>query len=102
MSSTDDAQKASPSMPPPAQGDMPPLDFTTFVLSLSTSALLHLGEKLPGAPETQENLAVARQTIDLLGLIEQKTHGNLTGEEERLLTQVLYDLRMRFVQKSKK
>lgn len=89
----------TPSMPPES-GDVPPIDFTTFILSLSTSALMHLGEKVPGAPDVPENLPLARQSIDLLGLLEQKTRGNLSGEEERLLAQVLYDLRMRFVRKS--
>ena len=65
-----------------------PIDFNTFVLSLSTSALMHLEEP---------NLVMAKQTIDILGLIEQKTRGNLDGEEERLLHQVLTDLRMRYV-----
>lgn len=84
-------------------GAYPPLDFTTFILSMSTSALIHLGESIPGVPQQGEvNLELARQTIDLLGLLEEKTRGNLTGEEERLLTQILFDLRMRFVEKSKK
>ena len=88
----------------PASGDgYPPIDFTTFVLSLGTSALMHLGEPLPGAPGPGEvNLPLARQTIDLLSLMEQKTRGNLSGEEERLLTQLLFDLRLRYVDKAKK
>lgn len=84
-------------------GGYPPVDFTTFILSMSTSALIHLGESIPGVPQQSElNLPLARQTIDLLGVLEEKTRGNLTGEEERLLTQILFDLRMRFVEKSKK
>ena len=81
---------------------MPSLDFTTFIASLSHSALMHLGEAPPleGHP-AETNLPLARQTIDLLGLLEDKTKGNLTGAEERLLGQVLYDLRMRFVEVSK-
>ncbi len=79
-----------------------PIDFATFVLSLNHSALMHLGE----APHTEDNevrlsLPLAKQTIDLLGLLEEKTKGNLTGEEERLMSQILFDLRMRFVEKSK-
>ena len=81
---------------------LPHLDFATFILSLSHSALMHLGE----APHPEDNqvrtsLPLAKQTIDLLGLLEEKTKGNLTGEEERLITQILFDLRMRFVEKSK-
>lgn len=81
---------------------LPKIDFATFVLSLSHSALMHLGEAPD--PETNQvatNLALAKQNIDLLGLLEEKTKGNLTGDEERLLAQVLFDLRMRFVERSK-
>jgi hypothetical protein len=88
-------------LPLPNDG-YPPIDFTTFMLSLGTSALMHLGEPLPGAPGPGEvNLPLARQTIDLLLLVERKTRGNLTGEEERLLTHLLFDLRLRYVEKAK-
>ena len=81
---------------------LPKIDFATFVLSLSHSALMHLGEAPD--PETNKvatNLALAKQNIDLLGLLEEKTKGNLTGDEERLHAQVLFDLRMRYVERSK-
>ena len=81
---------------------LPHVDFTTFVLSLSHSALMHLGEA-PN-PETgaiEQNLPLARQTIDLIGMLEEKTKGNLTGDEERLIGQILFDLRMRYVERSK-
>ena len=84
------------------QPSAPVIDFSTFVLSLSTSALMHLGA-MP-APEgvTQEvSLALAKQTIDILAMLEQKTRGNLTGEEERLLHEVLVDLRLRYVHAEK-
>jgi len=75
----------------------PSIDFNTFVLSLSTSALMHLGE-LSGADEDVTiNLAHAKHSIDCIALLEEKTTGNLTGEEERLINEVLYDLRLRFV-----
>jgi hypothetical protein len=81
---------------------LPKLDFATFVLSLSHSVLMHLGEAPhPDGEVAQKDLPLARQTIDVLGLLEEKTKGNLTGDEERLLSQVLYDLRMRFVEVSK-
>lgn len=76
----------------------PPADFNTLVLSLSTSALMYMG--LVHGPEGavgEKNLVMAKHTIDLIGLLEQKTQGNLTGEEERLIAQVLYDLRLHFV-----
>ena len=82
---------------------LPHIDFATFVLSLSHSVLMHLGEAPhPEDDKTRVDLPLAKQTIDLLGLLEEKTKGNLTGEEERLITQILFDLRMRYVEKSKK
>jgi hypothetical protein len=72
--------------------DLPPMDFSTFVVSLRTSAMLHLS-----ADPAVADLPLARQEIDLLGILEDKTRGNLTGEEERLLSQVLFDLRTRYV-----
>jgi hypothetical protein len=83
--------------------DLPAVDFTTFVLSLSHSALLHLGDAPhPTGERSEVDLPMARQTIDLLALIQEKTHGNLTGAEEQMLTQALYDLRLRFVEVSQK
>lgn len=78
---------------------LPPMDFTTFCLSLASSAMIHLGQA--PSPETgkpEKNLALAKQTIDILVLLESKTRGNLSAEEEKLLSALLYDLRMRFVQ----
>ena len=88
---------------PGEEHSLPSIDFATFVVSLSHSALLHLGEAPhPDTNTVETNLPLARQTIDLLGLLEEKTKGNLTGDEERLLTQVLFDLRMRFLEVQKK
>jgi hypothetical protein len=82
--------------------DLPHVDFSTFVLSLSHSALMHLGEApVPETGAIEPNLALARQTIDLVGMLEEKTKGNLTGDEERLIGQILFDLRMRYVERSK-
>jgi len=82
--------------------ELPSIDFSTFVLSLSHSALLHLGEAPhPDTNRLEKNLPLARQTIDLIALLEDKTKGNLTGDEERLLHQILFDLRMRYVELSK-
>ncbi|MDQ7031634.1 MAG: DUF1844 domain-containing protein [Desulfonauticus sp.] len=83
------------------QDNYPKLDFSTFVLSLSSSALVHLGEVPdPESGKNNLNLALAKQTIDVLGMLEQKTKGNLTGQEERLLKDILFDLRMKYVQKT--
>lgn len=75
-----------------------PIDFTTFVLSLSTSAFVQLGVTPDGKPTSEKSLPMAKQTIDLIAMLEEKTKGNLTGEEERLLSEVLFDLRMRYVE----
>jgi hypothetical protein len=84
-------------------GELPSIDFATFILSLSHSALMHLGEAPhPDTNKVEANLPLAKQNIDLLGLMEDKTKGNLTGDEERLLAQVLFDLRMRYVERTKK
>ncbi len=81
------------------EDSLPALDFTTFVLSLSTTVLGSLGEiPEPNGTKHHVDLPLARQTIDLLTLLQVKTRGNLTGEEERLLNQVLLDLSMRFVE----
>ncbi|MCB9603268.1 MAG: DUF1844 domain-containing protein [Sandaracinus sp.] len=78
-----------------------PIDFVTFVLSLGSTALVHLGaapaELFEGGQMPPANYALAKQTIDLLAMLEEKTAGNLNGEEEQLLSQLLYDLRMRYV-----
>jgi hypothetical protein len=91
------------SKPDRDEGDaLPAIDFSTFVLSLSHSALVHLGDAPPPDGQgTERNLPLARQTIDLLGILQEKTRNNLTGEEERLLDQALYDLRLRFIEISK-
>jgi hypothetical protein len=83
----------------PNQG---PVDFGTFVLSLGSSALVHLGEiQHPDSSEAKENLLVARQVIDLLAMLEDKTRGNLTPEEARFLSDLLADLRLKFVEKNR-
>jgi len=81
---------------------LPRVDFSTFILSLSHSALMHLGQAPhPETGSVEKSLPMARQTIDLIGMLEEKTRGNLSGEEERLVTQILFDLRMRYVELSK-
>jgi len=82
--------------------DLPPMTFSTLVLSLSTQAMVSLGE-LPD-PMTNEivpNIQLAKQAIDLLGILEQKTQGNLADEEDKFLKSSLADLRLRFVTKCK-
>lgn len=72
--------------------------FSTFILSLSTSALVHLGELPdPISDSKQTNLPLARQTISIIELLKDKTKGNLTEDEERLIESLLYDLRIKYV-----
>jgi len=82
--------------------NLPKVDFTTFILSLSSSALMHLGEvPEPESGQVNVNLAMAKHTIDVLAMLEEKTRGNLTPQEDRLLKDVLFEVRMKFVQKAK-
>lgn len=79
----------------------PPVDFSLFVLSLNASALTQLGVD-PGPEGGREvDLAMARHTIDMIAMLEAKTQGNLTGAEEHLLGQVLFDLRVRYADRVK-
>jgi len=85
-----------------ANGDLPRIDFATFVLSLSHSALVHLGDAPdPGGAPLSPDLELARQTIDLLALLEEKTRGNLSGDEERILSVSISDLKIRLSEVSK-
>jgi hypothetical protein len=86
----------------PSGGPLPEVSFSTFVFSLSSSALVHLGEiPEPSTQQMYQDLMLAKQIIDTLGMLEEKTRGNLDPDEERFLKTVLYDLRLRYVQKSK-
>jgi len=86
-----------------SQDELPHIDFPTFLLSLSEAAHMHLGESPhPDDGRIERNLPLAKQNIDLLGLLEDKTKGNLTGDEERLLSQILFDLRARYTELTKK
>ena len=82
------------------RAEPPKIDFSTFVLSLGTSALFHMG--LIEDPETgkpvEPNLPLARQTIDTIEMLQEKTVGNLQPEEAHLIESLLYELRMRFVE----
>ena len=105
-----EARTEAEAAPPPPEGaphasaDVPPSDdtpftFSTFILGLSTQALVALGEvEHPLSKQAEPNLAAARQLIDIMTLLREKTRGNLQSDEEHLLESVLYDLRMRFVE----
>ena len=77
---------------------LPEISFVNLIFSLSTSALIQLGEiQDPVTQQLAKNLPLAKQTIDLIGMLKEKTKGNLTSEEEKILENFLYDLKMRYV-----
>ncbi|MBW2054861.1 MAG: DUF1844 domain-containing protein [Deltaproteobacteria bacterium] len=77
---------------------MPKINFATFVFSLNSSVLLQLGLiDDPATGKKTKNLPLAKQTIDILSMLEEKTQGNLTKDEETMLKNILYDLRMLYV-----
>jgi len=81
---------------------LPPIDFTGFILSLANTAFFQLGlVRANESDEIKKDLPGARQTIDILGMLEQKTRGNLTEQEATILKNVLFQLRMAFVEAAK-
>jgi hypothetical protein len=79
----------------------PPIDFPTYILSYYTQGLVLLGEvPNPYTNKKEEDLEAARHTIDILSMLEQKTKGNLSKDEQQLLESVLYELRMKFMAKT--
>jgi hypothetical protein len=91
-----DKKPATEKKEPPLQ--FPAINFSTFVASLNASALLHLGIiEDPTSGTKAKSLPMAKQTIDILSMLKEKTTGNLSEEEENLLTNILYDLRIMYV-----
>ena len=79
------------------------IDFATFVLSLTGSAMVHLGAVPdPAGEKHAPNLELARQTVDILAMLREKTHGNLDGRETELLERVLHDIRVAYVEAAKR
>ena len=77
---------------------LPEINFATFIFSLNTSALMHLGVlEDPASGKKVKNLAMGKQTIDILSMMEKKTKGNLSKEEESMLKNILYDLKIIYV-----
>jgi Domain of unknown function (DUF1844) len=101
----DAAGKGEPEQGRSAAADLdalPPVDFHTFILSLGSSALLHLGElDYPDGREASPDLRLAKHTIDIIGMLQDKTRGNLNPAEARLIESLLYDLRLRYVERGK-
>ncbi|MGD9045133.1 MAG: DUF1844 domain-containing protein [Desulfobacterales bacterium] len=98
-----EAETSAADEEPAAETDEPPLqfpeiNFATFVASLNASALLHLGAiEDPSSGTKNKNLPMAKQTIDILNMLQEKTSGNLSTEEENMLKNILYDLRIMYV-----
>ena len=85
-----------------AEAPLPEINFSSFLFSLGTSALMHLGEVPDSLSEKiDRNLPLAKQNIDLLGMLREKTRGNLTPDEEKLLDHLLADLRWRYIREDK-
>ena len=82
----------------PTDFQLPKINFATFIFSLNSSVLVQLGLiDDPATGKKTKNLPLAKQTIDILGMLEEKTRGNLTKDEETMLKNILYDLRMIYV-----
>lgn len=82
---------------------LPEISFSAFVISLSTQALMHLGEVAsPLSGKVETDIPVAKQLIDIIGVLREKTRGNLDSGEDGLMDDVLFDLRMRYVEAVKK
>jgi hypothetical protein len=81
---------------------LPEITLSTFIMSMSTQVLMLLGEiPNPADNTTRRDMAAAKQVIDILGMLKEKTRGNLESNEEALFDNVLYDLRMRYVELAK-
>ena len=88
----------APPVSPESSMPMPPLSFASFVFSLGTSSLMLMGESLdPQQSSPQVNLPQAKEIIDILSMLEEKTKGNLSTEEASVLGDMLYTLRMKYV-----
>ncbi|MBW2434375.1 MAG: DUF1844 domain-containing protein [Deltaproteobacteria bacterium] len=96
--SKEDSARQQPEPPP----QFPEINFATFVASLNASALLQLGAiEDPTTGQKNKNLPMAKQTIDIISMLQEKTAGNLSEEEENLLKNILYDLRIMYVKEKK-
>jgi len=97
------AQDASATIPRGERDVLPEINFSAFVISLSTQALLHLGEIVdPISGKVEIDVPVAKQMIDILAMLKDKTRGNLNASEDRLMQDILFDLRMKYVEAVKR
>jgi Domain of unknown function (DUF1844) len=98
---THEQQKAERTEANQTSGTPPGLDFVAILFTYVHTALIYLGEVKDPEGKESENLEGARQMIDILEVMQQKTKGNLTKQEEQYLESALYDLRMRYMKKAK-
>ena len=93
--------EADPASDPQSQDNpLDPMSFSTHILSLNMTALMHLGA-VAGVSEADRDVAAARHIVDTLSMLAEKTQGNLNDEESKLLTALLYELKLKIVQSSK-
>jgi hypothetical protein len=86
-----------------SKGALPAIDFPTFIISLSTQALMHLGEiPDPLSGNVEMDISVGKQMIDIIGMLSEKTRGNLDQGEEKLMEDILFNLRMKYVEAARK
>ena len=100
----DSQESSNPARPETQQQSQQPfqIDFSTFIMSLTSSAFYHLGDIAdPETGKTETNLPAVHQTIDMLTMLREKTKGNLNEEENKLLEQLIYELQMKYVAKTK-
>lgn len=98
----DKAQAAASEEAHAFDGQLPEINFLTFIMSLNASALVNLGMvEDPASQSRVKNLPLAKQTIDIMGMLQEKTQGNLSEDEANLLKHVLYELRMIYVKEKK-
>jgi len=82
-----------------AQGDLAPIDFSTLIMSLATSSVMAMGKAPdPHTGQVFKDMVMAKQNIDIIAMLQDKTKGNCTKEEEHLLEGILYELRMLYVE----
>ena len=107
VKASDESQKKEPAAkeepPSEAAGQAFELNFSTFVLSLTSSAFYHLGDiPDPTTGKKEENLPAVKQTIDILIMLQNKTKNNLDAEEAKLMEQLIYELQIKYVAKKPK
>jgi len=94
----DENGQAAPQEAQKPEAPLAPMDFSTFVLSLGSTCMVNLGQvPAPGSDKPHKDLPAAKQMIDILGMLQEKTKGNLTEPEQQLIDSLLYDIRVKWV-----